>query len=92
MKNKISDLNNHLFETIEKIKNNSDPEASPNEKIDLETSQRIAEIGKVIIEGAKVQVQALGIISKCQNPVIVSKAMENVGIIEIDDQNKMLIQ
>ena len=30
--NKLSDLRNHLFETIEMLKNNSDPKADENEK------------------------------------------------------------
>ena len=41
MKNKISDLNNHLFETIEMLKNNSDPKADKCEKMDLDTAKKI---------------------------------------------------
>lgn len=85
MKNKISDLNNHLFEAIEMLKNNSDPNASENEKMDLDTAKRIADLGKVIVEGAKVQLQALEIISKSQNPDLASRAMNNTGIIEITE-------
>ncbi|MEI8142855.1 MAG: hypothetical protein WCG90_08315 [Chitinophagia bacterium] len=54
MKNKISDLRNHLFETIERLK---DPE------LDLETeiqrAKAIKEVGSVIIESAKVEVDYL---------------------------------
>jgi len=65
MKNQISidSLNNHLFETIEMLKNNNDNQASDNEKIDLETAKTIASLGKVIVEGYKVKAQVLGIIS-----------------------------
>ena len=49
----IDKLNEHLFETIEMLKNNSDPNASPNEKIDIETAKTIANLGKVAVEGFK---------------------------------------
>lgn len=65
MKNQLSidSLNNHLFETIEMLKNNNDNQASDNEKIDIETAKTIASLGKVIVEGYKVKAQVLGIIS-----------------------------
>lgn len=84
MKNKIEDLNNHLFETIEMLKNNSDPKASPCEKIDLETAKRIADLGKTIIEGAKVQVQALELIAKASNPIAVQNAIKQTGVIDVE--------
>jgi len=82
MKNKLSDLNNHLFEAIEMLKNNSDPNASENEKMDLETAKRIADLGKVIVEGAKVQVQALELISKSDNQTAALSVLNKMCIIE----------
>jgi hypothetical protein len=55
-------LNNHLFETIEMLKNNSDPIASDNEKIDIKTAKAIAELGKIIVEGFKVKAHVLNMI------------------------------
>lgn len=89
MKNKLSDLNNHLFEAIEMLKNNSDPEASENEKIDIPTAKQIAELGKVIIEGAKTQVLAMELISKSQNPVETTTALHGTGIIDVSDQKQI---
>jgi hypothetical protein len=86
MKNKLSDLNNHMFEAIEMLKNNSDPEASPNEKMDLETAKRIADLGKIIIEGAKVQVQAIGMMAKSDNLAMLQKTLENNGVIDKSNQ------
>lgn len=57
-------LNNQLFETIEMLKNNNDPKASKNEKIDIETAKTIANIGKVIVDGYKVKTQVLNMINK----------------------------
>jgi len=55
-------LNSHLFEAIEMLKNNSDPNASPNEKIDLETARAITGLGKVIVEGYKVKAQVMNML------------------------------
>ncbi|MEI7524572.1 MAG: hypothetical protein WCJ95_09595 [Mariniphaga sp.] len=60
-------LNAHLFEAIEMLKNNSDPKASVNEKIDLDTARAITGLGKVIVEGYKVRAQVLGILSDKTN-------------------------
>jgi hypothetical protein len=51
MKNKISDLRDHLFETLERLKDDS---------LDLEQevtrAKAIREVGAVLIESAKVEV------------------------------------
>lgn len=57
-------LNNHLFETIEMLKNNTDKDASENEKIDIDTAKTIANIGKIVVEGYKVKAQVMNMINK----------------------------
>ena len=57
-------LNVHLFETIEMLKNNSDTEASANERIDIETAKTIVDVAKVIVDGYKVKASVLGTIAK----------------------------
>lgn len=52
MKNKIDDLRNHLFETLEALKDNDTP-------MDLDRALAIAEVAKVIVESAKVEVSFL---------------------------------
>ena len=44
MKNKIEDLRNHLFETIEMLKSGD---------MDIDKAKAIAEVGKVIVDTAK---------------------------------------
>lgn len=56
-------LNTHLFETIEMLKNNSDPVASDNEKIDINAAKAIADLGKIIVEGYKVKAHVLNMIN-----------------------------
>lgn len=52
MKNKISDLRNHLFETIEGLKDGT---------MDLDRARAINDTAQVIINSAKVEVDALKI-------------------------------
>lgn len=50
MKNKMSDLRNHLFETLEALKDDEKP-------MDLDRAKRISEIAQTIINSAKVEVE-----------------------------------
>lgn len=52
MKNKIQDLRDHLFETIEALKDDEKP-------MDLERAKAIAEVAQVVINSAKVEVEFL---------------------------------
>lgn len=81
-KTSLQALNLHLFETIEMLKNNSDEKASPNERIDIETARVIANLGKVVVEGYKVSVQAMNIIRNTENPNTMKELMSNTGISE----------
>ena len=75
MKNSIDDLRNHLFDVIERLKSNGDPEASENEKIKLEDAKMICNAADCIIESIRVQNDFLGIISKAENP---DKVISNI--------------
>jgi hypothetical protein len=50
MKNKIEDLRNHLFETLEALKDKDKP-------MDIERAKAIAQVADVLVETAKVEVQ-----------------------------------
>lgn len=82
----IDALNSQLFETIEALKNNNDPEASPCEKIDIETAKAIADLGKVIVDGYKVKAQVLNIISKAENPQSTKPLLVGSGILNEEDK------
>lgn len=77
----IDKLSEHLFEAIEMLKNNSDPNASENEKIDIETAKTIADLGKVAVEGFKVKAQALSMLAKTDNPKTTKEALVASGIV-----------
>jgi hypothetical protein len=46
-KNKMEDLRNHLFETIERLKDGD---------MEIETAKAIVDVGKVLVDSAKVEV------------------------------------
>jgi len=80
----IDALNVHLFETIEMLKNNRDPEADPQEKIDIDTANTIASLGKVVVEGYKVKVQVLNMLSKSENPKHLKESGIQSGILKLN--------
>lgn len=52
MKNKIEDLRNHLFATLEALQDNDNP-------MDINRAKAISEVAQTIINSAKVEVQYL---------------------------------
>lgn len=78
----IDALNNHLFEAIEGLKNNSDPIADECEKMDIQTAKAIADISKVIIENYKLKYQVLSTLAKADNPNEYKNAIVEAGFVE----------
>ena len=56
MKNKVEDLRNHLFATLEGLLDDEKP-------LDIERAKAIAQVGSVIIESAKVEVKAMELLN-----------------------------
>lgn len=54
MKNKLEDLRNHLFAALEGLSDHEKP-------LDLERARAIADVGRVIVDTAKVEVQFLNV-------------------------------
>lgn len=81
----IDRLNEHLFESIEMLKSNKDPNADDHEKMDVETAKAIADISKVVIEGYKVKAQVLGMLRNAENPKALKTSIAGSGIIS-DEQ------
>ena len=50
MKNKIEDLRNHLFATLESL-------ADPEKPMEIERARAIADVARVIVDSAKAEVQ-----------------------------------
>jgi hypothetical protein len=54
MKNKISDLRNHMFEALERL--NSDDLTEDQLKSEIARAQAISDVGKVIVDSAKTEI------------------------------------
>lgn len=55
-RNKIGDLRNHLFEALERLKDEEDPEKL---EVELKRAKAVASLGQTIINSATVEVQFL---------------------------------
>jgi hypothetical protein len=54
VKNKLSDLRNHLFETLEALKDKDQP-------MDIDRAIAVRDVAQVIVESAKVEVKFLDV-------------------------------
>jgi hypothetical protein len=52
VQNKMDDLRNHLFETLEALKDDEKP-------MDLDRARTVADVARVLIDSAKVEVEFL---------------------------------
>jgi ribosomal protein S3AE len=74
--NDLTALRNHMFEVIERLKSNNDPEASECEKMDVETAKAITNAAQSIIHSAKIEIDFLKLIAKGDNVQGVEAAAE----------------
>ncbi len=75
-KNDLTALRDHMFEVIERLKANNDPDASECEKIDVETAKAITNAAQTIVHSAKIEIDFLKIIAKGDNLQGVEAAAE----------------
>lgn len=57
MKNKIEDLRNHLFETLEGLRDEEKP-------MDIERAKAVVAVAQVLVDSAKVEVQFLSALNE----------------------------
>ena len=79
-------LKSHLFETLEGVKNLSDENASPCEKVSIEQAKQIVDIADSIIDIYKTQVDALKTFSSMDNVASGATLLEGMGFINEDEQ------
>ena len=62
MKNKLINLNDHLFEQLERI---NDEELTPEQlELEIRRGKAMADIGKVIVENVRVAVEGLKVVNE----------------------------
>ena len=79
-------LKSHLFETLEGVKNLSDEDASPCEKVSIEQAKQIVDIADSIIDIYKTQMDALKTFSSMDNVASGGTLLEGMGFINEDEQ------
>lgn len=79
-------LKAHLFETLEGVKNNNDPNADPQEKVSTQEAKCIVNIANSIIEIYKTQVDAMRIFTGMDNVNSQGRLMVGMGIINEEEQ------
>ena len=91
MKNNMSleTLKSHLFETLEGLKNLSDPEASENEKVGIDQAKQIVDVSGAIIDIYKLQVEAIKSFAHKDDIARPGEMMADMGIVE-ENNIKML--
>ena len=91
MKNNMSleTLKSHLFETLEGLKNLSDPEASDNEKVGIDQAKQIVDVSGAIIDIYKLQIEAIKSFTHKDDIARPGAMMADIGIVE-ENNIKML--
>lgn len=84
MRNNMSleTLKSHLFETLEGLKNLSDPEASENEKIGIDQAKQIVDVSGKIIDIYKVQLEGISLAAKLDNISSANSIVTSLGIVD----------
>ena len=83
-------LKGHLFETLEGIKNQNDPEADECEKVSIEQAKAIVDVADSIIDIYKLQVDALKAVSHMDNIVPANAhVLNDLGVVG-DEEIKMI--
>ena len=90
MKNNMSleTLKSHLFETLEGLKNLSDPEASENEKVGIDQAKQIVDVSGAI-DIYKLQIEAIKSFTHKDDIARPGAMMADIGIVE-ENNIKML--
>ena len=85
----LETLKSHLFETLEGLKNLSDPEASENEKISIDQAKQIVDVSGAIIDIYKLQIEAIKSFTHKDDIARPGAMMADIGIVE-ENNIKML--
>ena len=85
----LETLKSHLFETLEGLKNLSDPQASENEKISIDQAKQIVDVSGAIIDIYKLQVDAIKSFTHKDDIAKPGVLMSDLGIVE-ENNIKML--
>lgn len=75
-------LKAHLFETLEGVKNLSDPDASDNEKTSIEQAKSITDVAGKIIDVYKLQLEGISMAARMDNISSAGRIVSSVGLVD----------
>lgn len=75
-------LKAHLFETLEGVKNLSDPAASENEKTTIEQAKSITDVAGKIIDVYKLQLEGISMAARMDNISSAGRIVSSVGLVD----------
>jgi hypothetical protein len=73
MRNKLSDLNNHLFEQLERL--NNDELTGEALSAEIERGKAMSGIATQIVNGTKVVVDAMKLVHRGDAPMVINKLL-----------------
>lgn len=83
-------LKAHLFEALEGIKNQNDPEASDCEKITIEQAKAIVDVADSIIDIYKVQVDAVRMVGQMDHLNAPGAILVGMGVTGEDEVKRIM--
>jgi hypothetical protein len=83
-------LKTHLFEALEGIKNQNDPEASDCEKITIEQAKAIVDVADSIIDIYKVQVDAVRMVGQMDHLNAPGAMLVGMGVTGEDEVKRIM--
>ena len=86
----LETLKGHLFETLEGLKNLNDPDASENEKIQIDQAKQIVDVSEAILDVYKLQIDAVKAFVSKDDIMKPTTMISDMGI--VDEQNIKLLQ
>jgi hypothetical protein len=83
----LTDLNEHLFDVIERLKEGNDPNADTKDSISIERAEAIRDVAQVIVNSAKVQADVMKAMFK-DNATVANDAL----VTFFGDNSKKLLE
>ena len=77
-----------MFDVIERLKEGNDPDADPKDAMEIDRAKAIAGIADKVIKSAKIEVDAMKLVSQHAVGYDAAKHLQDSGIIQ--DTKKML--
>jgi glutamate synthase domain-containing protein 2 len=80
MRNKIEDLRNHLFATLEALQDEEKP-------MDIDRAKAIADVAQIIVNSAKIEVDFIKVTGRDQGTGFIPETVKH-GLISSPSQNQ----